>query len=181
MSRDPIPLYAEDISEFAKALGRQLEDSGAPVKHLALMNMLARAGGFQNYQHLRKLHAAAAPEAGREAVQPADHKLVERALRLFDARGQLTFWHSKRSVQDLCTWALWAAVPPERLMSEREISAVLDGLHEFGDAAVIRRRMITLGLMQRERDGSNYLRLEQAPPEEARLLMRKVSTRRKAA
>lgn len=175
MSKDLIPLYAEDISAFAKALGRQLSAAEAPPKHLALMNMLARAGGFQNYQHLRK---ASAGQARPEAVpEPLDLKLVARAERLFDAAGQLSFWHGKRSVQDLCTWVLWAQLPKGEHMNERQISTRLDAMHSFGDAAVLRRRMVTLGLAARARDGSDYLRLEQAPPAEARALIARISAR----
>lgn len=177
MTREPIPLFAEDISNFAKALGRQLEAAKEPPKHLALLNMLARAGGFQNYQHLRK--SSAQRDMPSNAPEPIDLKLVSRAERLFDNAGQLTLWHKKRSVQDLCVWPLWAVLPKAEIMTEREISARPDKSHSFRDAAVLRRRMVTLGLVRRTRDGSEYRRLEQAPPAEAKELISRITRRRK--
>lgn len=174
MSKERIAFFVEDMSGFARALARQLDE---PPGHLALLNMLARAGGFKNYQHLRKVAEAGLPAAAEAAPRPMNEVTLAKALRLFDGAGQLTLWHKKRSVQDLCTWALWAGLPQATIMSEREISAVLNGLHSFGDAAVIRRRMVTLGLVVRTDDGSEYRRVEQAPPEEARVLIRRMKGR----
>lgn len=181
MSRDQIPFAAEDISAFAKSLARQLNQAGDPPGHLALMNMLARSAGFQNFQHLRKAHEVGQGPKLAEAPEPVDPRLIERVMRLFDSERQLTHWHAKRSIQDLCTWVLWASLPGETRMSEREISDHLRLFHSFKDPAVLRRRMVTLGLVTRNRDGSDYLRVEQAPPPEARVLMREVSRRRKTA
>ncbi|WP_444429850.1 DUF2087 domain-containing protein [Rhodobacter capsulatus] len=96
---------------------------------------------------------------------------------LFDAEGRLSRWPSKRAQQILCLWGLWARLPAATPMSEREIGERLRALHLFGDPAILRRDLVDLGLFRRDPDGSNYLRLEQAPPAEARLLIRDLAPR----
>ncbi|WP_444429852.1 hypothetical protein ACTTAM_16345 [Rhodobacter capsulatus] len=61
MPRQSIPLAIADLSQFSRALGAQLavRPDRAP-SHLSLLNMLARAAGFRNFQHLR---AGAVPAA----------------------------------------------------------------------------------------------------------------------
>jgi hypothetical protein len=49
MPRQAVPLHADDISSFAKALSRQLSEAhdraARPPGHVELLNMLARAAG----------------------------------------------------------------------------------------------------------------------------------------
>lgn len=175
MSKPVIPLVADDISGFARRLSRQLP--AEPPSHLSLMNMLARAAGFRNFQHLRAAHAASA----RLAAPPdplADMKLVERALQQFDAQGRLVRWPSRRTIQDLALWAIWAHLPAERPLTEAEVNRLLDQWHLFGDAAILRRSLVTLGMATRRRDGTDYRRVEQAPPPEARALLAQLKARR---
>lgn len=175
MTKPPIPLNANDLAQFTRALARQLGER-AP-SHLTLMNMLSRAAGFQNVQHLRIAQASAATT--EPPLHTHDAKSVERALAQFDDLGRLRQWPAKRAVQTLALWALWAALPAETLLSEREISALLAGEHSFGDAATLRRTMISCQLVTRQVGGVAYLRIEQPPPPEARALIRAVTSRRK--
>lgn len=154
MTRTAQPLHISDLSDFARALHRQLP---APQPtHLSLLNMLARAAGFQNYQHL---HAQAAPKA-------ADPKRVAAALRYFDARGRMTKWPGKTNLQHLCLWGLWADLP-RGAMTERQISEHLSERHLFGDPAILRRTLVEMALVSRTQDGSQYQRLQPVPPPEA--------------
>ena len=179
MTKDSLSLPVADLSAFARALARQFPaDSPAPP-HLSLMNMLARATGFRNLQHLRASQRAEAREVPPPPI--ADHTLVERALAQFDAEGQLRQWPARRSVQILCLWALWAQLPRGAAQSEREISATLNRLHRFGDAAILRRDMVALGLLARKADASDYRRIEQPPPPEARALIARLGPRRAPA
>lgn len=181
MTRIPTHLTVDDLSAFTRALGAQLgaESPG----HLKLMNMLARAGGFQNVQHLRAVQAAGRRRAGQvEPVQAAvDQRLVERALNQFDDTAVLLRWPARRSVQTLALWALWAQVPAGQALSEKQVNAILCELHGFGDPATLRRTMIACKLLTRQRDGSAYRRLEQAPPAEARQVIAALSQRRAQA
>lgn len=175
MTKSPIPLIAKDLAQFTRALARQLGE--ATPAHLSLMNMLARAAGFQNVQHMRAL-AEAAPQAAPPLPKP-DAKLVDRALMQFDDQGRLRQWPAKRAVQTLALWALWAALPAGKNLGEGEISALLAGEHSFGDAATLRRTMISCALLSRQAGGVDYLRIEQEPPPEAKALIASVTMRRK--
>ncbi|QHQ33932.1 DUF2087 domain-containing protein [Algicella marina] len=177
MSRQPIPLAVADISSFARALAQQMNEEAAAPSHLSLMNMLARAAGFRNYQHLRAAHAAGA-RLETPVDESADFRLVERALQQFDDAGRMLRWPSRRAVQELCLWRMWADLPAGKHLHEREVNAILDAGHHFGDAAILRRSLVGMGLLTRNADGSDYLRLEMRPPAEARDLIRRVAARR---
>ncbi len=77
-------------------------------------------------------------------------------------------------------WALWAALPAATTMHEGQISALLQDQHVFGDVATLRRNLISCGLVSRQLGGIDDQRIEQAPPPEARDLMRAVTQRRKS-
>lgn len=176
MSKDPIPLVVPDISSFARALGRQFAEPGAP-SHLQLMNMLARAAGFRNYQHLRASQTARSRLDGQRVEQEPDYAFVERALHHFDAGGRLVRWPAQRSVQVACLWHLWSRFPAAAVLCERDVNALLNPLHLFADAALLRRELCDLGLLTRNRDGSQYRRVGRQPPPEARELIRRLRVR----
>ena len=169
MTKQMIPLYAEDISAFSRVLAGQLSDAPS---HLSLMNMLARGAGFRNYQHLKASHAAGERLATPVVAEIADHKFVEKALGWFDERGRLKQWPSKRKLQDVSLWVLWSRLPAGVVMQEPEVNARLLEEHNFEDPAILRRCLCSLGSMTRNRDGSDYQRVEKRPPAEARVLIR---------
>jgi hypothetical protein len=181
MTKPPIPLIAKDLAQFTRALARQLGES-AP-SHLTLMNMLARAAGFQNVQHMRAASDAAPPIDTPPQIAPPlpkpDAKLVERVLMQFDDQGRLRQWPAKRAVQTLALWALWAAIPAGKRLGEGAISAILQGEHSFADPATLRRTMISCRMLTRQAGGVDYLRIEQVPPPEAKALIAAVIARRK--
>lgn len=176
MSRQAISFEIEDLSAFARTLGRQLQGAKETPSHLSLLNMLARAGGYRNFQHLRaegaarQLPVAAADEA-------FDPRPVERAFIQFDATGLLVRFPAKRSLQMLCLWALWARLPRGEVMTERRINELLNAAHGFEDPAMLRRDMVALGLLTRNADGSDYRRVERHPPPAARELIRRLTPR----
>ena len=176
MTRLTQSLQINDLSLFARDLHRQLAAEPSLPGHLALLNMLARAGGYRNYQHLRAQTAAEARIAA-PAPPTADMTRVETALRYFDAAGRMLSWPSKTNLQHLCLWGLWSRLPAGEKMSERQISALLKGWHLFGDAAILRRTMVELGLVSRDAGVSVYLRQEVTPPADARALIRALHQR----
>ncbi|PTW50672.1 DUF2087 domain-containing protein [Rhodovulum kholense] len=182
MTRPSIPLAIEDISAFSRALAHQLRAAEAAPSHLSLMNMLARAGGFRNFQHLRADRLAedrltdAAPAPVPDPA-PVDHRRIERTLTHFDENGRLVRWPSRRAMQVLCLWALWARLPAGQTWTERQVNERLNAWHLFGDAALLRRDLFETGLVTRQRDGSDYRRIEQAPPPEPRALIRLLAQR----
>ncbi len=178
MPKPPLPLRAENLTKFVRALSRQLGE--ASPSHLTLMNMAARAAGYQNIQHMRSAHAAAQRLSRAADDPPPDARTVERALHQFDAMGRLNRWPSKRSVQTLALWALWATLPADRSMQEREINDRLAREHLFDDPATLRRTMISCELLSRRRDGTDYRRIEQEPSAEAKALISALGARRRA-
>lgn len=175
MPRTLVPLATDDVSALAKSLRRQLAARAAPPGHLELLNMLARATGHPNYQALR----AGARPAVAVPVPAADEALVERAAGHFDAAGRLASWPARTRRQALCLWGVWSRVPAARSWDEPGFSALLDGLHGFGDRALLRRSLCSAGLVGRTREGRDYRRVERAPPADAAALIRRL--RRPAA
>lgn len=165
MTRQAISLTIPDISRFARSLRDDLDiDTG----HQSVLNAVARAGGYRNFQHLK------AATVG-DWEPPVDIRAVDRAAARFDGQGRLVAWPSRYGLQMLCLWPLWAQLPPRESMTERQVSARLDLLATFGDAARLRREMVTLGLMTRTVDGSDYRRVERRPgPTERQLISRVV-------
>jgi len=177
MPKTPLPLHSNDMTVFVRALSKQLGDAGP--SHLALMNMVARAAGYQNLQHMRSANAAATRLGRAGDDQPADARAVERALHQFDDAGRLIRWPSKRSVQTLVLWALWARLPAGRSLAERAVNDRLGDEHLFADPAILRRTMIACRLVSRRADGTDYRRIEREPPAEAKALIKAVTLRRR--
>ena len=172
MTKTAIALQVPDLTAFARSLSRELTP---PPGHLALLNMLARAAGFRNFQHLRASHKAGARLSPEPAPLP-DLTRVQSALRHFDVAGQMTTWPSRTGVQHLCLWALWARLPKGPL-TERQISDLLNRWHAFTDAAILRRTLCALDLVIRSPGGTEYIRQERPPTPEARALIRALQPR----
>ncbi|MFK3778504.1 DUF2087 domain-containing protein [Agrobacterium sp. NPDC089420] len=180
MPRSILSMEVADLSTFAKSLREQMGRLDRQPSHVEMLNLLSRAAGFRNFQHLRAFRTLLPAESGPAAAEtmPAVNEgRVLKTARIFDAAGRLAQWPSRRSQQELCLWYLWAKIPAERSFSEREFSGFLDGLHLFGDAAMLRRDMVGLKLIRRNRDGSDYRRIERKPPAELPLLLRAVGRR----
>jgi hypothetical protein len=179
------------MSAFARALKRELTDfgggtesgamSGTPAVmpgHLALMNMLARAAGYRNFQHFRSQQKARA-QLDQPAVVPdvalPDYVHVKRLMRYFDDQGRFTRWPSKFSDRLPCLWVLWSRLTPRRVSTEAEINRALQAQHLFGDHALLRRELCDAGLMTRSTDGREYRRVEQVPPATPLALIRQLA------
>ncbi len=169
MSRSAYPLAVADVSAFAKSLRGQLAGLAHPPGHVEMLNLLSRAAGYRNYQAFRAHAAAQAPVALPEPG--VDQALVDKVVRHFDAAGRMLRWPARDKQAGLCLWVLWSRLPAGAVFSEREISAVLDGWHVFGDHALLRRALYDFGMVDRTRDGRAYRRIEQKPPAELRALL----------
>ena len=178
MSREALPFATSDLSALARFLSRELEPFDSKPGHVQLLNMLARGGGYRNYQHFKAQQAAKARlEEPPAQSAPVDYRRVEKVAGHFDEAGGLVRWPSKTSEQVLCLWALWSRVPAGVSFTEREISALLVGWHAFGDPALLRREMFQRKMVSRTLDCRDYRRLEQRPPAEAVALIRRLTPR----
>lgn len=172
MPRDLIPYSTGDVSALAKSLRAQLAGREAPPSHVEMLNILARAAGHRNFQHFRA-------RAGENSTSPpapsllhaADQPLVQRAARYFDEAGRLAIWPARTNLQNLCMWGLWSRIPAGQVLHEREVNALLNSLHLFGDPAILRRTLCQIGLMTRPRDCRDYRRVERPPTAEAAALI----------
>jgi hypothetical protein len=82
-----------------------------------------------------------------------------------DDQGRLKAWPSKRRkgrFQQLALEYLAIQFEPDTYYSERQVNALLNQHHTFGDPALLRRELFDRGLVDRLRDGSAYW-LKQAP------------------
>lgn len=175
MSRIVTPLQVADLSQFAKALRSQLLALDRQPGHAELLTLLSRSAGYRNYQHLRSLTDGAPP-----AEPQPDLVRVEKVSRYFDANGRMTGWPSRLNHQSLCFWVMWSRVPAGAVFTEREISALLQSWHLFGDHALLRRGMVDGKLLSRTQDGREYRRVERQPPAELRPLLERIGPRAEA-
>ena len=174
MSKVPMPFYADDVSDLARSLRRQLENLDHLPSHVEMLNLLAKSGGCRNFQHFKAMQEDAARTVPRPRPEEINEKLVKRLGRFFDGCGLLVRWPKKHSERMLCLWVLWSRLSPRKVWSEKEISELLDTLHLFGDAALLRRQLADQGFVTRTPDGSEYRRLELQPPAEAMELFRRI-------
>ena len=168
MSRELHALTIVDLSAFARALREALAAREALPGHVEMLNLVSRSAGYRNYQHFRA--------AGAEAERPVavDHALIERVARHFDAEGVLMRWPARSGLQPLCLWALWSRMEAGRTYSDAEMTVLLNAWASFGDHALLRRALVSLGYAVRSKDGRIYKRIEQKPPGELSVLLRKV-------
>jgi hypothetical protein len=178
MSRTPLPFAAADVAALARSLERQIaeHDDGRPG-HVEMLNMLARAGGFSNFQHFRTQAEVVAALETPVAPTPLDTRRLAKIAGYFDGTGRLERWPSKANHRVDCLWVMWSRLPARLIMHEREVNQRLNAEHLFGDHALIRRELVDRGMMWRTLDGTQYRRIEVPPPPEARALIRLIAPR----
>jgi hypothetical protein len=171
MTREATPLIVQDLSVFARSLGRALKAHWArtpePVGHVELQNLIARAAGYRNLQAVK---AAPAPLPSERIPLPLSES-ARRALLQFDAEGRLVRWPTKFSVQKLAMWVLWTRFEGKRIYTEREVNAILKAANAFGDHVTLRRELINHRLLVRKSDCSEYRKLPVRPDDETRALL----------
>ena len=178
MSRMPIPFAIADSSAFARSLRAQLGKLGHQPSHVELLNIVARAGGHRNFQHLRAAALAGGGSAKRGQAPVAAGK-VARVLGHFDEVGRMIRWPSRTNHQLLCLWGVWAHIPGGARFSEAEINDFINSAHTFGDFAILRRSLVNEGMLARTPDGRIYRRLDPVPSPEAAAVLEEVRRRAK--
>ncbi|MBC8057519.1 MAG: DUF2087 domain-containing protein [Rhizobiales bacterium] len=171
MPRELLPLQTADLSSFAKSLAQQLALVPHPPGHQSLLNMLARAAGHRNLQSLRARRPEARPVPAEVRSLPPITAAARKALTQFDARGVLERWPHKHSVQRLALWVLWTHFEARRVYTERQVNALLNAWHVYGDPATLRRELVGMKLLARKSDCSEYRKLAARPNAEVRTLI----------
>ncbi|MEI7763467.1 MAG: DUF2087 domain-containing protein [Comamonadaceae bacterium] len=188
MTRLLVPLATPDVSALTKTLKGFLDErhaaGKAPPSHVELLNLMARAAGLRNFATLRKAalttasDALVAPET--EIPAPADAAIslstmsptVRKALLQFDDSGRLVRLPNKLSVQQMTMWALWTQFAASRKYTEKEVNAVTNAFHTFGDQATLRRELVNMKLLGRKSDCSEYWKEPQRPSDEVQSFLR---------
>jgi hypothetical protein len=180
MSKLHVPFAVPDITALARSLREQLGKLDQAPSHVEMLNMLARATGHANFQHLRADAEAQSRLSTEIPVEPVDHARVEKVLRHFDDQGIMLRWPGKTNHQMLCLWVIWSRIPAEQRFSEREINQfIIDG-HSFGDHAILRRSLVDARMLTRTPDGKLYRRIEKKPEPDALALLAALAQRASA-
>ena len=181
MTRLLVPLAAPDVSALAKHLKSFLDDrhgaGKAPPTHVELLNLLARAAGLRNFATLKAASATAAAPAPAAAAPVAPDGLdtmsptARKALLQFDDGRRLVRLPNKFSVQQMVMWALWTHFAARRTYTEKQVNAVLNAHHSFGDPATLRRELVNMKLLARKPDCSEYWKEARRPDAEVRAFL----------
>jgi len=169
MTKQLIPFATNDISALSRTLREQLAQLEHAPSHVEMLNILARAGGHKNFQHLRA--DAERQQAPQTPALPTLSERVEKVIRHFDAQGVMQRWPGKTNHQDLCLWAIWARIPAAEDFSEREINGFIIAAHSFGDHALLRRSLVDAHMLGRTPGGRSYTRIEKQPDADAIALL----------
>lgn len=199
MTRMLLPLSIADISSFAKNLKNDLDQRHADglesPSHLELLNLLARATGFRNFQTLRAAvtdplgaagqsptHLQAPKDVPLEAFEseacdvPIDYRTLtptaRKALMQFDTAGRLVRLPNKLSVQQMAMWWMWTQFAVRRKYTEKEVNQILNAHHTFGDQATLRRELVNMKLLSRKSDCSEYWKEPVRPSEDVQDFLR---------
>ena len=174
MPKISVPYAAADISDVAKtlksALDQRHEAGRPPPSHVELLNLLARAAGARNFQTLK----AAPPPTQAAAQAPAAIGLTpiaRKTLMQFDDAGRLVRLPNKLSVQQMAMWVMWMRFAARRDYTEKEVNAILNSQHTFGDPATLRRELVNMKLLGRESDCSRYWKEPRRPDADARAFL----------
>jgi len=178
MTRAAIPLAISDLSAFARALRLRLSPLKELPGHEAMLSHLAAAAGYRNWQHLV---AVTEPTPAPAAPDPAALRRAERAAQVFDDQGRMKHWPAQTALQAMCLWVLWSRLPAAQNLSDPEVNAALKEWNLFGDHALLRRSLIDHRMVSRSADNRVYRRIEQAPPPEALVLIRRIAATNGAA
>ncbi|MEJ6020678.1 DUF2087 domain-containing protein [Ramlibacter sp. PS4R-6] len=174
MPKIPVPYAAADITSVARTLKSALDERHAsgkpPPSHVELLNLLARAAGVRNFQSLK---AAPPPAPAAIEVLPAGElsPLARKTLMQFDDAGRLVRLPNKFSVQRMAMWVLWTRFAPRRDYTEKEVNALLNAQHTFGDPATLRRELVEMKLLGRESDCSRYWKEPRRPDADTRAFL----------
>ena len=190
----PVPFAVNDISALAKSLRASFDGVDKTPGQVQILNWLAKAAGFQNYQSLLaqsacEAVAASAPNAigapvdghgsrfakSKALANEPDVALsahAEKALTQFDSDGRLTRWPHKFAVQRVAMWGLWIRFDAKRRYAEKEVNSVLNAWHLFGDHATLRRELVNMDLLARKPDCSVYWKNGQKPSDEIQAFLR---------
>jgi hypothetical protein len=90
------------------------------------------------------------------ADAPMGPNNLDSIKQFMDEDGRLTSWPRKYSRKLIAADYLAMHFSPGVIYSESQVNDILEDWHTFNDAAVLRRFLIDLGIMKRDKDGRRY-------------------------
>ena len=98
MPRSILSIDIADLSTFAKSVREQIGRLDRQPSHVEMLNLLSRAAGFRNFQHLRadRISSAESTTAQPELLPAVNEGRVLKTVRVFDAAGRLMQWPARR-------------------------------------------------------------------------------------
>ena len=175
MPKIPVPYAATDITTVAKTLKSALDERhGAgrpPPSHVELLNLLSRAAGVRNFQALKAGSVRAPAPRGEVPAATELSPIAKKTLMQFDEAGRLVRLPNKFSVQQMAAWVMWTRFAAHRNYTEKEVNAILNAQHTFGDPATLRRELVNMKLLGRESDCSRYWKEPRRPDADTRAFL----------
>lgn len=80
-----------------------------------------------------------------------------------DQEGRLTLFPAKKKNKLISLYYLATKFDPDVIYTEKEVNAIIEANHTFGDKWLLRRELINIGLLCRFTDGSQYWLSKEAP------------------
>jgi hypothetical protein len=93
------------------------------------------------------------------ALKPSMDNYLDELKSYLDELGRVKEWPSKRNkgkFQKLVLEYLASKFEVDVIYTEKEVNALLNQYHTFGDPALLRRELFERGLIDRKRDNSAY-------------------------
>ncbi|NLN46733.1 MAG: DUF2087 domain-containing protein [Clostridiaceae bacterium] len=95
-----------------------------------------------------------------------DNRIRDELRRFLDASGRVVVYPAKQRNKRLILAYLATKFTPGTDYREREVNAILENWHTFGDPFLLRRDLCDRRFLSRERDGSRYWLTDPQPEPE---------------
>ena len=92
-----------------------------------------------------------------------EHTITEQIGRFLAEDGRINAFPSKTKSKILVLAYLATKFEPGKQYSEKEVNAIIERWHAFGDYFMLRRELCDRKFLARERDGSRYWLCETQP------------------
>ncbi|WP_158584082.1 DUF2087 domain-containing protein [Salinibius halmophilus] len=153
MSKQNTSLLIEDLSQAAKYLANHWPDE--KPSHVQILNLLAKAAGKQNFQHAK---------AQQPNIAEPVSKATSRQLRQYHGNGKPNRWPTKRSDQLAMMWMIYLQLPKFTDIDEKQVNEHIKAAIQFSDYVLVRRELVSAGLLGRTNDGRQYWLIEAPLP-----------------
>jgi hypothetical protein len=104
-------------------------------------------------------------QTGYSVMEELDMEQKTEIKQFLDNSGKINRFPQKQKVKYALLEYLAGKFELDSTYSEREVNAICDKWHTFGDYFLLRRELVDNGLLCRERNGSRYWRVQTSQTE----------------